>query len=167
MRKHNLGECEGESMFYHVRKDLLPDIAGSWKRQLVSRMLHCELWENSILYWMNTYRHMATNAHPIITIHKDLYHLNFLIWNKLQLIGYLVLGRWPVIAKLSLPTANHSKFNSLCKTLRPSTWHEHRSAKLSHLLPYNRACWQASSSYINSTCVGVKTDSSMESFSMF
>ena len=40
MRKHNLGECEGESMFYHVQKDLLPDKAGSWKRQLVSRMLY-------------------------------------------------------------------------------------------------------------------------------
>ena len=126
------------------------------------------------LQWMDTYRHMATNAHPIDNslrsfhaIHKDLYHLNFLTWNKLQLIGYLVLGMWPVIAKLSLPTAKHSKFNSLCKTLRLSTWHEHGSAKLSHLLPYNRACWQASSSYINSTCVGVKTDSSMESFSMF
>ena len=50
MRKRNLGECEGESMFYHVQKDLLPDMAGSWKPQLVSRMLRRKLWENSILY---------------------------------------------------------------------------------------------------------------------
>ena len=31
MRKQSLGECEGESMFYHVQKDILPEKAGSWK----------------------------------------------------------------------------------------------------------------------------------------
>ena len=94
MRKHNLGECEGESMSYHVQKDVVAVKAGNWKQQLVSRMQHCKSWGNSILYsectitgiWQLTLTLLTILLEVFMPFIKYLYHPNFLTHSLLEIL---------------------------------------------------------------------------------